>query len=239
MSARRLEKQSSYFRAGRVRCGRTRGNRRVDISCAVNLSAMYDRARIHVEGGKGGNGVVSFRREAHVPKGGPDGGDGGRGGDVVLVCDASLRDLAGLRRQAHFRGRRGGHGKGKDRHGARGDDAELRVPPGTEATALDGGVIDLVTRRAAGGAGARRPRRAREPPLRQLDPAGAAICRARRRGRIGMGRAAPEAACRRRPRRAAERGQVIAARPPHTRRAQGRRLPLHNARAGARNDRGR
>jgi GTP-binding protein len=87
---------------------------------------------------------VSFRREAHVPKGGPDGGDGGHGGDVVLVCDASLRDLAGLRRQAHFRAERGRHGQGRDRHGARGADAVIRVPPGTQVTALDGGRIDLV-----------------------------------------------------------------------------------------------
>jgi len=106
---------------------------------------MYDRARIHVEGGAGGNGVVSFRREAHVPKGGPDGGDGGHGGDVVLVCDGSLRDLAGLRRQAHFRAERGRHGQGKDRHGARGEDALIRVPPGTQATTLEEGTIDLVT----------------------------------------------------------------------------------------------
>jgi len=105
---------------------------------------MYDRARIHVEGGRGGNGCVSFRREAHVPKGGPDGGDGGHGGDVVLVCDESLRDLAGLRRQAHFRGGPGRHGQGKDRHGARGADAVVRVPPGTEASSLDGSDVDLV-----------------------------------------------------------------------------------------------
>jgi GTPase len=105
---------------------------------------MYDRARIQVEAGRGGNGCVSFRREAHVPKGGPDGGDGGHGGDVVLVCEESLRDLAGLRRQAHFRGERGRHGQGKGRHGARGADAVVRVPPGTQATALDGSLVDLV-----------------------------------------------------------------------------------------------
>ena len=58
---------------------------------------MHDRARIHVQAGAGGDGSLSFRREAHVPRGGPDGGDGGRGGDVVLVCDDSLRDLAGYR----------------------------------------------------------------------------------------------------------------------------------------------
>jgi GTP-binding protein len=90
-----------------------------------------DRATIHVKGGDGGSGVVSFRREAHVPKGGPDGGDGGRGADVVVVCDPSLRDLAAFRRGAHFKGRRGGHGEGKNRHGASPDALEVRVPPGT------------------------------------------------------------------------------------------------------------
>ena len=64
---------------------------------------LFDRAKIYVEGGRGGNGVVSFRREAHVPRGGPDGGDGGRGGDVVLVCDAQRRDLSSLGRSRHFR----------------------------------------------------------------------------------------------------------------------------------------
>ena len=123
----------------------TGGSKAPKQKITVTLSRMYDRARIQVEGGTGGNGVVSFRREAHVPKGGPDGGDGGHGGDVLLVCDASLRDLAGLRRQAHFRGEKGRHGQGKDRHGARGEDALIRVPPGTQATALDGGVLDLVS----------------------------------------------------------------------------------------------
>ncbi len=106
---------------------------------------MYDRTTIHVEAGRGGDGCVSFRREAHVPKGGPDGGDGGHGGDVVLVCDTSLRDLAGLRRQRRFRGERGRHGQGKDRHGARGADAVVRVPPGTQASSLEGSQIDLLT----------------------------------------------------------------------------------------------
>ncbi|MDQ2940416.1 MAG: GTPase ObgE, partial [Actinomycetota bacterium] len=106
---------------------------------------MYDRTLIHVEAGRGGDGCVSFRREAHVPKGGPDGGDGGHGGDVVLLCDGSLRDLAGLRRQTHFRGERGSHGQGKDRHGARGADAVVRVAPGTQASSLDSSQIDLVT----------------------------------------------------------------------------------------------
>ena len=90
-----------------------------------------DRAKIWVRGGDGGAGSVSFRREAHVPKGGPDGGDGGRGADVVLVCDASLRDLHGFRHGAHYKGKRGGHGEGANRHGASPDALEVTVPPGT------------------------------------------------------------------------------------------------------------
>jgi GTPase len=92
---------------------------------------FHDRATIQVRGGAGGNGVVSFRREAHVPKGGPDGGDGGRGGEIVIVCDASLRDLASFRRGAHFKGTRGGHGQGQNKHGATPQPLEVRVPPGT------------------------------------------------------------------------------------------------------------
>src|SRR4051794_33567434 len=105
---------------------------------------MYDKAKIWVEGGAGGNGSISFRREAHVPRGGPDGGDGGHGGDVVLVCDPSKRDLGALKGSKHFRARRGRHGEGSNRHGARGEDLAIAVPPGTQATAVDGSRIDLV-----------------------------------------------------------------------------------------------
>jgi GTPase len=104
---------------------------------------FHDTARIWVEGGRGGNGCVSFRREAHVPRGGPDGGDGGRGGDVVLVSDPSRRDLAELRIAQHLRAGRGEHGRGKQQHGARGDDREIRVPPGTSVVAADGTAYDL------------------------------------------------------------------------------------------------
>ena len=105
---------------------------------------MNDRAKIWVEAGAGGNGSVSFRREAHVPRGGPDGGDGGHGGDVILVCDPSRRDLGSLRGSKHFRAGRGGHGEGSNRHGARGEDREIAVPAGTQAEAVDGSRIDLV-----------------------------------------------------------------------------------------------
>ncbi len=105
---------------------------------------LYDRAKIYVEGGRGGDGVVSFRREAHVPRGGPDGGDGGHGGDVVLVCDPSRRDLAALGRSRHFRAGRGGHGRGKRQHGARGEDKVIAVPPGTVVTGIDGSTAELL-----------------------------------------------------------------------------------------------
>ena len=98
-----------------------------------------DTARIFVRGGAGGDGSTSFRREAHVPKGGPDGGDGGRGGDVILVCDASRRDLGAFRRGAHFRAKRGGHGEGSQRHGANAVALEVPVPPGTVADDLERG----------------------------------------------------------------------------------------------------
>ena len=108
---------------------------------------MRDRARIHVLAGAGGDGCMSFRREAHVPRGGPDGGDGGRGGDVVLVCDDSLRDLETFRRRAGgtLKARKGGNGEGALRHGADGDTLTLAVPPGTEVVLeRDGTRHDLV-----------------------------------------------------------------------------------------------
>jgi GTP-binding protein len=105
---------------------------------------LFDRAKVYVEGGRGGNGVVSFRREAHVPRGGPDGGDGGRGGDVVLVTDAQRRDLSSLGRSRHFRADRGRHGQGKRRHGESGKDRVIPVPPGTVVRGLDGSETELL-----------------------------------------------------------------------------------------------
>jgi len=78
---------------------------------------FHDRAKLYVRGGDGGNGCVSMRREAHVPKGGPDGGDGGRGGDVVLVCDPSRRDLSEFHRGAHRKAARGGQARARSATG--------------------------------------------------------------------------------------------------------------------------
>ncbi len=92
---------------------------------------FIDKVRIHVKGGDGGAGCMSFRREAHVPKGGPDGGDGGHGGDVVVQADASLSSLIDYRFRHHFKAERGTHGQGAKRNGASGENLVLRVPVGT------------------------------------------------------------------------------------------------------------
>jgi GTP-binding protein len=97
---------------------------------------FHDRARIRVQAGRGGHGALSFRREKYVPKGGPDGGDGARGGDVILVADPDLRDLAQFQAPRLYKGGKGGSGQGARKHGAEGDDAVLRVPVGTQV--LDG-----------------------------------------------------------------------------------------------------
>jgi GTPase len=105
-----------------------------------------DRARIEVLAGRGGDGGLSFRREKHVPRGGPDGGDGGRGGDVILVANKDLRDLSAFRRKTRFKAARGEPGRGARKHGADGAPIVLEVPVGTQARTLDGELVaDLKT----------------------------------------------------------------------------------------------
>jgi GTP-binding protein len=100
---------------------------------------LIDHAVILVCSGDGGNGCVSFRREKYVPRGGPDGGDGGRGGDVVLIGDTHLATLLDYQYQQQYRAKRGLHGQGKKRTGASGEDMVLRVPPGTVVKDKDSG----------------------------------------------------------------------------------------------------
>jgi len=104
-------------------------------------SGFVDEAQLHVKAGNGGAGAVSFRREAHVPEGGPDGGNGGKGGDVWLVADHNMSSLLQFRDHPFRRATDGNHGSGKVRHGASGDDITVTVPVGTMVVSLAGEVV--------------------------------------------------------------------------------------------------
>jgi len=106
---------------------------------------FIDEATITVESGAGGDGCMSFRREKYVPRGGPNGGDGGAGGDVVFLADGNLNTLLDFRYRPRIAAQRGGHGKGKDKTGPRGSDARIRVPRGTLVRDEEGVLLaDLV-----------------------------------------------------------------------------------------------
>jgi GTPase len=133
---------------------------------------FHDRARIKVQAGRGGDGSLHFRREKHVPKGGPDGGDGGPGGDVVIVADPALRDLSAFRTRKSYRAGRGEPGRGTLKHGATGETVEIRVPVGTQVFDEDGQLIadlasaDARVAVARGGGGGRGNKRFASPTLR-------------------------------------------------------------------------
>lgn len=111
----------------------------------TSMAGFVDEAQLHVRGGDGGAGAVSFRREAHVPRGGPDGGDGGDGGAVWLVADRNVASLLAFRDHPHRRAGDGTHGQGKRRHGRAGQDLLVPVPEGTVVRSRDGAVLaDLV-----------------------------------------------------------------------------------------------
>src|SRR5260221_11391738 len=99
---------------------------------------FLDEAKVYVRSGDGGNGCVSFRREKFIEFGGPNGGDGGKGGDVIVQAVDGLNTLIDYRYQQHFKAKNGGGGMGKDRHGANGDDIVLKVPAGTQVYEEDG-----------------------------------------------------------------------------------------------------
>ncbi len=107
---------------------------------------FIDRANVFVKGGRGGNGCISFRREKFVPRGGPDGGDGGKGGDVILEVDRNMSTLIDFLYRSHFEAERGRNGQGKNKKGRGGADLIIKVPPGTLIHDLERGAIlaDLV-----------------------------------------------------------------------------------------------
>src|SRR4051794_28465706 len=118
------------------------------------MSGFVDEAQLHVKAGDGGAGSVSFRREAHVARGGPDGGDGGKGGDVWLVADHDTASLLPFKDHPHRRAGNGVHGQGRARHGAAGADTIVKVPEGTVVRGLDGGgVADPLGAGGRGGGG--------------------------------------------------------------------------------------
>jgi GTP-binding protein len=92
---------------------------------------FFDQAKIFVKGGDGGNGMVAFRREKYIPEGGPYGGDGGRGGNVILRVDEGLRTLVDFRYKRHHKADKGENGASKNMHGRKGEDLTIRVPMGT------------------------------------------------------------------------------------------------------------
>ncbi len=109
---------------------------------------FVDSTSIHVRGGRGGNGAASMRREKHVPRGGPDGGNGGRGGDVVLEAQRGQASLLDISRRPHRRGDDGGHGSSQRKSGADGDDTVVTVPIGTVVRTTDGRILADLTRHA-------------------------------------------------------------------------------------------
>lgn len=121
---------------------------------------FLDEAKIYIKAGDGGKGCISFRREKFIPDGGPDGGNGGKGGDVIVVCANDLNTLIDYRYQQHFKAKGGVHGMGKQRHGKQGEPLYLKVPPGTQIFSEDRTVLladltapgeELVIARGGGG----------------------------------------------------------------------------------------
>src|SRR6185369_2087822 len=109
------------------------------------MSNFVDEAQLNVRAGDGGAGAVSFRRESHTPKGGPDGGDGGKGGDVWLRANRNVASLLAFRDHPHRKAKSGTHGSGKKKHGSAGVDLVIDVPEGTVARGFDGELLaDLV-----------------------------------------------------------------------------------------------
>ena len=131
---------------------------------------FLDQAKIYLRSGDGGDGVVAFRREKFIEFGGPDGGNGGKGGDIVFEAADNLNTLIDFRYTQHFRAQKGGNGAGSDRTGAGAPDVVIKVPVGTEILAEDRETLlaDLDRAGQARGAAARRRRRVRQRALQVL-----------------------------------------------------------------------
>ncbi len=147
------------------------------------MPGFVDEAQVHVKGGNGGAGAVSFRREPYVSKGGPDGGDGGSGGDVYLEASSNVVSLIAFEDHPHRRAGDGTHGSGKRRHGKGGEDLVVPVPEGTLVRSPEGDLIaDLVRGRPVLG-GSRWQGRARQRQVPHEPPACTGVRRAGRAGR--------------------------------------------------------
>ena len=197
---------------------------------------FLDEAKVYIQSGDGGNGCVSFRREKFIEFGGPNGGDGGKGGDVMVEAVDGLNTLIDYRYQQHFKAERGGNGMGKDRHGANGDDVVLKVPVGTQIFEEDGETLiaDLDRARPArrccakggnGGFGNAHFKTLDQPAPRHANPG--------QPGEERIDLAAAEADRRRRSGRPAECRQVDLPRRGQRGQAEDRRLSVHHAASAA------
>ena len=166
---------------------------------------FVDIAKITVTAGKGGNGAVAFHREKYVASGGPDGGDGGRGGNIVFVVDNSLATLSDFRYKRKYKAENGKDGRGNKCNGKRGQDLYIKVPKGTIIREVE---TDTIIADMSDHRGPRRSWRLGQPALRHAHETGATLCQGRR-SRRRMGTAARAEAPRgRRPARVPKRRQV-------------------------------
>ena len=202
---------------------------------------FLDEAKVYIVSGAGGNGCVSFRREKFIEFGGPNGGDGGKGGDVIIEAVNGLNTLIDYRYQQHFKAERGGNGMGKDRHGANGKDKIMKVPVGTEVYEEDGETLlaDLTEVGQQLHHRQRRQWRFRQRLFQIVDQSGAAPRQSRPAGAGTHHPPAAEADRRRRHHRPAQCRQVHLPRRGQRGQAEDRRLSLHHAASAARRVPGR
>ena len=200
---------------------------------------FLDQAKIYIRSGDGGSGCVSFRREKFIEFGGPDGGDGGKGGDVIVEAVDGLNTLIDYRYQQHFKAKTGGHGMGKNRHGANGADVVLKVPVGTQIFEEDNETLiaDLTEAGQRVVLAARRQWRLRQRAFQDLDQPRAAPRQSRPARRGAHDLAAAEADRRCRPGRPAQRRQIDVPRRRQRGQAEDRRLSLHDAASASRRGR--